>query len=373
MLCNGHSIFSLVCVLVLPPPIPLPFLLPFPCLSPLDSPFTLLGFAKFRVKGLSSLHIFDCFPPFLQAPVLDMLVHVSQTEGSENSWLSIPMEDPCPDSLQFSVAQKQWQPLAAIPDGKAVSDHPYATLNGNIRILRGAKWLAYEIRLQVWGTLPNCSCGYLTLLTTFHRAAAFPIFQTALGSLPAHLQERFNTIVRLGHNVECDLSCIRMRVILCKFAIECLVSPSDSIQKLIAPILRHEWRNQPDTALYAEATCLARELDMNDIIPDTSDPDAFPKRNAIVIMAPTSYYNSIVQTILQAYLGFTMAIVIFQKHKVGSRVHWVHQAVLDSVHPTESILWCPMLQRDNGHSAASNHYLAVTNADGGCPIWTFPV
>ena len=298
---------------------------------------------------------------------------MSQAAGSQNSSLSIPIEDPGPDSLQFAVTEKKWQPLASIPDGRALSCDPYAALNGDIRILRGATWLPYEIRFQVWGTLGNCSCGFLTLLTTLRRAWAFPIFKEALGNLSALLQERFNTILRLSQDVECDLECTGIRSLLCKYAIECLVSPSDSIQIHLGKMLNHEWRKQPDHEQYAIGTCMARELGINDTIGDENDPDSFPKMNALAILAHNSYYNDIIQQILQGYLGFTMAIVIFQKLRICGSLKWIHYALNDSIHPTNSIMWCPMLQRDNGHSAASNHYLAVTNADGSCPIRTFPI
>ena len=299
---------------------------------------------------------------------------VAQAVGLDHlgcEWLSVPAKAPGPEILKFSVV-KEWQRYCRAPSGRAVSVKPYAVLSGEIKIWRGTDETLSKLQLNLMSTRPEGSGAFLVILSTLHAASKFEEFRTSLHGLSPSLQSRFQSIVELGSTVDSDLGCTSIRGLLCKYALCCLENPCDDVESMLGKFLRLEWSTEPEAGVYSQAARFARTLSINPSFQDY-DTDRSAKMRAIELLSPNFHYDKIVARLLQGFLSFTVATVIIHRKRQKCGAIWIHDTILDFVHPTKSIWWLPMVQRyhTSGPLAHTDHFCCVSFADGSCPVRPF--
>jgi hypothetical protein len=240
----------------------------------------------------------------------------------------------------------------------------------------------------VWGTVGNGSCGFQAALGVLRLAIQSgklePYFaQLGLDS-DKTFRERFQAVLSCAENANEDLQAGGVRKILCKYGLSALLEfPDDDPLK---QLLLKNWNRRPDDEMYAVGEAIACGEGICTDFETLDEPIQVACMNAVSILDPQYYFDVSAALILQQYFLGRFAFVVITnsrrrkgndlmpecgKRARGRHIDFSHSPLRDFVHPTLSVFWFPMLQRER--NGACNHYELLTPADGSCPVLLLPL
>ena len=285
--------------------------------------------------------------------------------------------------------------MAKVLANKSCSIQPYSRLKGQINIYRGSVQHKRNLDMLVWGIKKNCSCAFLAILNVFSEAQQHSDFMQKM-TTHAELQDktfqdRFSKIVKMATSVNEDLEARNPRALICLHGLAIIRgNPGTVLETAFQQMLMALWSEEPIRDDYTQAIEVAQQLAINTDFENDTSSIRIACMNAIQILSPSYYYNESTELVLRHFLLWKVAFVTLQKqhkrprhldlktiskvtHKDDHFIEWQHSPLCDSVHPTKSVMWFALLQREHGtgERGALNHYERLSFHGGCCPMQFF--
>ena len=151
-------------------------------------------------------------------------------------------------------------------------------------------------------------------------------------------------------------------------------------------LLLKYWNRPPHDELYNDGAAIARQAGIETDFQSLDFRIQEACKHAICILSPKFYFDCSTALLLQQYLLNKIALVVIidngerpkrdksNKNKGAPQEphhRFTHSRLCDFVHPSESVFWFPILQRER--RGILNHYELLSPLDGSCPVQPIPL
>jgi len=251
---------------------------------------------------------------------------------------------------------------------------------------RGSAVCTLDLNHHVLAVIGNFSCGMHAFHAAVRRGVKSEEFEyySKMFRLQSDnaFQRQLNDFISCVDSANEDLHAGAVRMLFCEYGLRVVQSnpESDPFRELL---LRY-WDSPPDDELYNGGEEIARRAGIDTDFQRLDSRIQVACKHAVCILSPEFYFDCSTALLLQQYLLNKIAIVVIidngkrksdglGKAKGNPREthhRFTHSRLCDFVHPSESVFWFPMLQRER--HGVRNHYELLLPPNGCCPMQPIP-
>ena len=254
---------------------------------------------------------------------------------------------------------------------------------------RGPEECLIDLNHYVHGTIGNFSCGMHAVHAAVKRSVLgegdFKYYFELFGlQSDKEFERRLNDFISCAKADDQDLQAGAVRKLFCEYGLS-VVQSSHETDPFRVLLLKY-WNRPPHDELYNDGAAIARQAGIETDFQSLDFRIQEACKHAICILSPKFYFDCSTALLLQQYLLNKIALVVIidngerpkrdksNKNKGAPQEphhRFTHSRLCDFVHPSESVFWFPILQRER--RGILNHYELLSPLDGSCPVQPIPL